>query len=347
MNVIILTGKFGMGHISAAKSIEERIMDENREANVVVIDFVEYMLPVASKGIYKGFNFMVHRCSSLYNTIYGIAQIHCSVPLKRASVKKIDKMLEDYNADLVINALPMCAQYMSAYKSIRKSDIRIYTVITDITAHKDWIAEGTDRYFVGDLTTRDALISTGVRRNAITVSGIPVRRQFRPRVNRGNCNKKKVLIIGGGLGLIPASDELLRKLDQNYDLEVTLIAGRNAKLFASAKKKFPRINTLGFTTNVDEYMRDSDIIISKAGGITTFEAIASETPIYVIKPFLEQEIGNAMYIEEHNIGRVMWEKNENGYNNLVSLLQNDRQLQCMRNNMQRINNVIEGAKLCS
>ena len=81
----------------------------------------------------------------------------------------------------------------------------------------------------------------------------------------------------------------LRSLNDNPDIKVTLIAGKNEKLLTSIREKYDHIEAIGYTDRVDYYMKKADIIVTKAGGITTFEAIASKTPLYVIKPFLEQE----------------------------------------------------------
>lgn len=43
-------------------------------------------------------------------------------------------------------------------------------------------------------------------------------------------------------------------------------------------------------------MQSSDILISKASGITVFEALYAEIPLYIINLFLLQEISNARYI---------------------------------------------------
>ena len=46
---------------------------------------------------------------------------------------------------------------------------------------------------------------------------------------------------------------------------------------------------IGYTNEVDKYMKEADLILTKSGGITTFEAIYSETPMYIVTPFLSQE----------------------------------------------------------
>lgn len=140
MNIIILTGRFGMGHIKAAEAIREQILEENRNHNVEIIDFMDYMFPSFSKLIYRGFNFLVSSCSGLYNMLNKAAGGNGTVPLKVAFTKKIDKLIEEHRADIIVVAFPVCSQYISAYKKMRRVDIPLYTYITDITAHEEWIA---------------------------------------------------------------------------------------------------------------------------------------------------------------------------------------------------------------
>ncbi len=67
MNILILTGNFGFGHNSAAKAIKEKLLLENPDYNVEIIDFIEYLFPTLNKFIYGGFNFLVDKCQALYN----------------------------------------------------------------------------------------------------------------------------------------------------------------------------------------------------------------------------------------------------------------------------------------
>ncbi|MEE0741758.1 MAG: glycosyltransferase [Emergencia sp.] len=341
MNMIILTGRFGMGHVKAAEAIREQILKEKKADKVEIIDFMDYMFPTMSSHIYKGFNFLVSRCSGLYNALNKAAGKSGGVPLKAAVTKKIDRLLEEHQAAAVIVAFPVCSQYISAYKRMRRCDIPLYTFITDITAHEEWIAPGTDKYFVGDISTKNTLLSKGVEEERIVISGIPVRDCFSSEGEQKKEDKKEVLIMGGGLGLIPSSQEFLKKLVQREDIKVTLIAGKNEKLRREIKDKYPQIETIGYTDSVDIYMKRADVIVTKAGGITTFEAMAARTPLYIIKPFLEQEYGNARYIEEHNIGRVVWNEQTDEAEDIIRFLENDDLREVMKANMKTITQSFE------
>lgn len=79
-----------------------------------------------------------------------------------------------------------------------------------------------------------------------------------------------------------------------------------------------------------------DLLVTKAGGITIFEAINASTPLYILRPFLAQEIGNAEYIEQNNIGQVMWTKYSDASSDILSLLNNPSLLRTMKKNMDEI-----------
>ncbi|WP_425757460.1 MGDG synthase family glycosyltransferase [Ihubacter sp. rT4E-8] len=360
MNIMILTGRFGLGHVKAAEAIKEQILTENPESNVEIIDFMDYMFPAISKCIYKGFNFLVARCSGLYNAMNKAAGDTNMIPLKLTVTKKIDRLIMDYQPDRIVVAFPVCSQYISAYKRMRRCAVPLYTYITDITAHEEWIAPATDRYFVGDITTKNALQSKGVPADRITVSGIPVLQRFQQRVSerqRGRTfgRKKQILVMGGGLGLLPSSKDFLQILNEQEDVETTVICGHNKKLLDTIQIEYPFIHAVGYTDHVEQYMKEADLLVTKAGGLTTFEAVAACTPLYIIHPFLEQEFGNASYIENHNIGRVLWDTHIDEGEDILRLLRDEKLLHQMSRNMEMLKTTFEpceffegeGEKRCS
>ena len=95
------------------------------------------------------------------------------------------------------------------YKETKKSNIPLYTYITDITAHNEWLGKETDMYFVGSKETKDELIQKGVEEDKIQICGIPVRQAFKNNNAVEQKHKKEILIMGGGLGLIPGIEDIL------------------------------------------------------------------------------------------------------------------------------------------
>lgn len=86
-------------------------------------------------------------------------------------------------------------------------------------------------------------------------------------------------------------------------------------------------------------MKRADLLVTKSGGITMFEAIHTQTPLYIINPFLIQEIENAKYIEEARIGRVIWSsKRQEVTRDILELLENREDQQRIKDNMKNIKN---------
>lgn len=331
-----------MGHCCAAEAIRQEIAVTNPQAQVQIVDLIDYLFPRGSKRIYHTFTYLVNRYSAVYNRLNRAAGRCGMLPINAVIMRSIDRLLRDYHTDIVVSTLPLCSQFVSAYKQQRGSDVPLYTYITDIGAQDEWIVPRTDAYFVGARETKDELIRKGVHADRIHICGIPVRRDFlRPASASSSAKQTELLLMGGGLGLIPSSDALLSALSRMPDIHLTVITGKNQALCARLRAQYPSITVVGYTDQVAQYMRNADLLITKSGGITTFEAIHCATPLYVIHPFLMQEIGNAQYIERSGIGRVLWSKTDNVTYDILALLQNRAQLAAMKQNMHRICAVLE------
>ncbi len=336
-----------MGHVKCAEAIAEEIYASQPYASVTTVDVMDYLFPHLSKAIYKGFSLLVTKLPGMYNHLNRAAGKHAGVPMKKTIAAKLDRLIAETQPDLIISNLPVCSKYISAYKELRVCTVPLFTYITDITVHDEWIADKTDLYFVGDESTGNVLISKGVSAEKIVVSGIPVKRVFKSafkdgtlkdqeKADTGTHTKKRLLIMGGGLGLVPGGSRLLKRLNEETCFEVTLIAGKNRSLEKRARRKYKNINVVGFTDKIADYMAAADLVLTKPGGITTFEAIASRTPMYIADPFLEQEMGNARFIESKNIGRVVWSRDCDVASDIINFLKDTALIDTMKENMAKL-----------
>ena len=336
-----------MGHVKCAEAIAEEIYASRPDASVTTVDVMDYLFPHLSKAIYKGFSLLVTKLPGMYNHLNRAAGKHAGVPMKNTIAAKLDRLIAETQPDLIISNLPVCSKYISAYKELRVCTVPLFTYITDITVHDEWIADKTDLYFVGDESTGNVLISKGVSAEKIVVSGIPVKRVFKSafkdgtlkdqeKADTGTHTKKRLLIMGGGLGLVPGGSRLLKRLNEETCFEVTLIAGKNRSLEKRARRKYENINVVGFTDKIADYMAAADLVLTKPGGITTFEAIASRTPMYIADPFLEQEMGNARFIESKNIGRVVWSRDCDVASDIINFLKDTALIDTMKENMAKL-----------
>lgn len=338
MNVLILTAKYGMGHYMASVSLKQEL--EDQDTNVEVIDFFDIIFPKIKNGIYRTFNFLVSRCSRIYNFLYKFSANTSKAPFKNIIKKRIERLIDEKNVDIIISTFPVCSQYISAYKKAQNTNFKLYTYITDVDINNEWITDETDSYFVASNESKMQMINHNVPDEKIKVVGIPVRHEFKEELySKG---KNEIVVMGGGLGLIPNIEKTLDNLSTNKNIHITLLTGKNQKLFNKYYNQYSNITAVGYTDEVYKYMEKAELIITKPGGITLFEAIHSKTPIYVLYPFLSQEIGNAKFIENNGIGKVVWNKSGNEAEGILGLLSEPTMLEKMRKNMQRIKNSLDG-----
>ena len=344
MNILVLTAKFGMGHVSAAEAVKEKIEDKYEGANVTVVDTIDYLFPSLSGTAYSAFNVFSRKYHRLYNMLIKVDGHSIGMPMKKWFISKFQRLVDKYEPDLIVSTWPVGSKYIGAYKQRTGSDIPYITCITDISAHSEWISKATSAYVVGDSSIKRKLIRKGVASDRIFVGGIPVKREFRKTASHdASRNKKEVLIMGGGLGLIPNAEEMLDYLNARDDTHTTLITGGNKKMFDQLSGRYANVEVIGYSNEVDKYMKKADMIITKAGGITMFEAINTETPMMVIDPFLEQEKSNAKFIERKGIGIIM-RHHIGGYTKryLERVLDDESALRTMKENMVKITSETNG-----
>jgi processive 1,2-diacylglycerol beta-glucosyltransferase len=84
------------------------------------------------------------------------------------------------------------------------------------------------------------------------------------------------------------------------------VSGRNEalrrSLLAEAVPARHRVHVLGYTERMREWMAAADLIVSKPGGLTVSEALASGVPLLVVDPIPGQESRNSDYLLENGAG---------------------------------------------
>ena len=300
MNILILTGKFGMGHLSAARALQEQLSLDGHRAEVV--DLFEYALPERAGAMYWWFNVLVTYGGVFYNLYHDLTANDSGDGRGDDLLDGLDRLLDEYGPDVVVSTHPICSAAMARYKLEGPSDIPLVTCVTDVTCHSEWLHPGTDCYMVAEESVRQGFIAKGADPDTVVVSGIPVSGRFQP-ARKDHSQRRELLIMGGGLGLMPRRDSFYQALNALPGVRTTILTGRNDKLFQRLNGKYENIEAVPFTTQVDKYMARAHLMLSKPGGITCFEAIAARLPILAWQPFLKQEQENANFLVRRGMAR--------------------------------------------
>jgi processive 1,2-diacylglycerol beta-glucosyltransferase len=144
----------------------------------------------------------------------------------------------------------------------------------------------------------------------VTASGIPIHPAFSQPKDRAAClaqlglvgDRPIVLQLSGGFGVGPIEKIFRGILEIEVPLEVIVVTGRNETVKAQLEQVIVpachRVKIMGFTDKIDELMAVSDIVVSKPGGLTTSEVLASGAAMAVINPIPGQESRNSDYVLE-------------------------------------------------
>ena len=208
--------------------------------------------------------------------------------------------------------------------------------------------EDTDYFFVANDKMKNYLISKEIPEDKVFVTGIPISSRFLKNYDKKKIlnefdleeSKKTILFCAGGefgLGKNKTS-EIFETLIKNFDnIQVIAIAGKNEKMklnFENIVKEFNKeknVKVLEYTNKVPELMAISDLVVSKPGGLTTSESLASNLPMIIINPIPGQEEENAEFLEEKGTG-IWIRKSDSAYEIFNDLFSNPEKLENMKKN---------------
>lgn len=173
--------------------------------------------------------------------------------------------------------------------------IPLVTVVTDpyYGFWKGWACDDVRLYLVASEDARRQLIDYGIAPERIKISGMPVHPKF------SFPGDDAARIARSALGLDPDTftvflnagwegggniSHILRELVRGeLDVQAIFLAGKNEALrseaeLVAADAKFP-VKVIGYSDEVEKLMRAANVMVSKLGGLTTFEALACRVPI--------------------------------------------------------------------
>lgn len=236
-------------------------------------------------------------------------------PYLRVSIARgLRAILRQLQPDLVVSTHPIFVEL--GRRALREGGSRapFVTVVTDLfDAHGFWFDPAVDLCTVPTEGARRVAHHFGMSDEKLRVVGQPVALAFfdshiTPRDARLKLGlapeRTTVLLVGGGEGMGPLC-EIARAIEREHlPIQLVVIAGRNRalrdKLRATTWQTPLRVE--GFVTNMPEWMRAADVIITKAGPGTISEALVCGVPILLSGFLPGQETGNVTFVEQSGVG---------------------------------------------
>jgi UDP-N-acetylglucosamine:LPS N-acetylglucosamine transferase len=310
-NISIFTTKWG--HLSIAEAVKECLY-----SNLYKVSFnnipVEKVSEWSYMPIYKFF-------PQLYGVTFKVSDQKRLTALAMKYLthkyyKSIEKHIISQKPKVVINT------YFAFNPSLEKLSkmygfIYINIIADPRTFHKVLLTE-SGYNFVFDQKASGLCMRYGIKPENAIVSGWFTKKIFYAPDKNSNKESRqnsgtalKILIVGGSWGNYQILKTLPAFVSPPKDVEIVFISGdsttlqKSAELFKNIfRSKKLTFNTMKFTKNLDIHLKNSDVVIGKAGPNLLFEAVAAQKPFIAVSHIHGQEDGNLDIIKESSLGIV-------------------------------------------
>ena len=312
LRVLLLYISEVSGHHQATIAIESALKILRPDVEVLNLNAFNYTNPFTEKIVNRLYLGVIKRTPGIWDYLYdNPSVIESTQKIKEAIHKhnspKFKRLFDEFRPDAVVCSQAFPCGMAADFKKRYNSSIPLVGVLTDYAPHSYWIYDTVDYYIAPSEEVKDRFIRKGVPSDRIKVYGIPISPKFSLKHNKEelakkfglNPNRPIILAMGGGQGLGPLNKivSAFKKIRINSQLAV--VAGSNKKLYRKLERKAKshpkKIFLYGFINNIDELMEIANIIITKAGGLTTAEAFCKGLPMVIIKPLPGQEEINTTY----------------------------------------------------
>ncbi|KYG32406.1 MGDG synthase family glycosyltransferase [Alkalihalobacillus trypoxylicola] len=323
---LIFSASIGQGHYQAALSLQKQMLTD-QHFHPEIIDVFEGAHPFVTNFIKRSYLWVIQKRPEVWKKIY-VEMDSFQFWLKRvlnAYVKTFAKLLNEKQPPFIISTHPISTWLLGLVKEFSNNKVPLFSVITDFSFHRAYLIKNVDAYFTVDATTLNLNIMMDTEiKPMIFNTGIP----FPSKLSMQNQldirkklqipeNKRTILIASGGEGLFDFVKII--SLLQTLPFAVTIICmvGFNQSIVQKINKVSSKHEIIihHFTDSFLEFVQCSDVMISKAGGLTLSEALASGTPLIIYRPIAGHEEENALILE--NWGAALYARNQKDLINYI------------------------------
>ncbi|HEX8194723.1 MAG TPA: glycosyltransferase [Pyrinomonadaceae bacterium] len=351
--ILIISSDTGGGHRSAAAALVEGVNRfwNGQSAIVRVVKAVEESHRITGRlvGVYNWV--LRHRQHWMKYIYWAMNRFRPETRefFHRRCIGFVRDLFEKWCPHIIVSVHPLTQHLFG--RVLRElglqNTVPLVTVVTDpcYGFWKGWACDDVTLYLVANEDAQRQLIDYGVSANKIKISGMPVHPKFHfadeknAQAARAAYNldpEKFTVFVNAGFvggGNIP---QIFRELVRGeLDVQAIFLAGKNEELRKEAEEiarsaKFP-VRVIGYSDEIEKLMQSANVMISKLGGLTTFEALACRLPIIAdaTTPPMPQEAGTVNLIKLRGAG-VLLEKATDIVPMIQNLLADKNKYEAMR-----------------
>jgi processive 1,2-diacylglycerol beta-glucosyltransferase len=313
--VLVLSAAAGAGHVRSAEALAAAFTA--REIPAKHVEVLKYASGIFKKVYSDLYVELVNRQPAILGLVYDALDrpwmyTKRRLALDRLNTRPLAKLLTEERPRLAVCTHFLPAEILLHLRRKKILDIPVGVVITDFDLHAMWLYRGVDWYFVACEETKVHMAALGVPPETIHVTGIPIDPAFSPAREKAEARRTlglktdltTVLVSAGGFGMGPVESLANALQEVRHPIQMAVVCGKNEalrrRLEELAAPTHP-VKIVGFTTEMERWMAASDLLVGKAGGLTSSEALASGLVMVIVNPIPGQEERNSDHLLEQGV----------------------------------------------
>ena len=238
--------------------------------------------------------------------------------VERAGLKTLERLVESTRARALVAPHFYGAGVLGSYKQ-RNPRAFAAVVLTDYVPNAIGVPPNLDLYVVADEAAAEVVVKLGVPEKKIHPTGIPIDPAFEDPADPGGVRRDLlkledddlpvVLVMGGGLGGGDLERAVSLLLETSAAMHLVVLCGSNERsrerLERLAANEGYSATFLAFTDRVRDLMAGATALVTKPGGMSCTEALATGLPQVLYHPIPGQEEDNAAAIARYGAGVVV------------------------------------------
>lgn len=315
--VLLLSSNTGEGHNSAAAAIAVELSKQGIAFETV--DPLAFKSERAKKAVAASYNNVIKNVPKVFSAVYKLGEAYSNAklasPIYYANslyAEKLNAYITQQEFDCIICTHLFAMEALTAIRKKWGLSVPCYGVLTDYTCVPFFYETILDGYFIPHEDLRGEMVEKGLPADRIYATGIPVDEKFSREMSREEArnyleipvDKPVVLLMGGGVGCGNMIELCREVMSQDEESLIYVLVGRNSKLGDKLNDAYGaggRVFPVPFTKEVNVYMKAADVMISKAGGLSSTEAAVANIPLVQLLVYTACEAKNADFFAKHGM----------------------------------------------
>ena len=226
--------------------------------------------------------------------------------LNKLNGNKLYYYIENNFYDYVVTTHLFAAQALTAIK--KEHDIHFIAIATDYVSIPFWEETNPDYFIIPSEKLKADFMKKGIEEKKLIPLGIPVQlecsqdykiEEVRKELNLKN-DEKYILILTGSMGFGNIKGLIKDLISEIKDANFIISCGNNNELLNELKNEYEgndKIILLPFTDKLNLYIKASNIILTKPGGLTTTEIATIGKPFIHTMPIPGCENYNSNFFQ--------------------------------------------------